>query len=537
MIVASQRENDMHRSSMSKLSPDISSSSPFHLFRNKISNENIQFQYAPETSSFETLPQTRVHHEIKHKPESLWRTKLTMKTLLSMANRDEAQALKDKKPIDYHMFLSNKFNKNSLLQYDDHIDKKFIAHTKPTIEQQYNEQENRKLYKRLLNTMGLRKPVAIKQSEQIPIKIKRRTKTKPAVNVPKNIVLSSHDSTPCLTHDEFEKPVLINYQAVPISVLNKFISKIFDVRIQPYLVKRSNNYNMDQPLDLTVSHEQVIKNKKFTIEYLTSLNNNSTRYQSSSITRHYLHSSSPPLHPVENQLNHNDNHVSMNSRLNEHVVPNICSPPLANGRLEMVNGGYGIKNPLFDCATEALQIKYSNELNHGEEFFCGLCTKKFKLQRLLNRHLKNHSQVKRYLCTFCGKGFNDTFDLKRHTRTHTGVRPFQCDQCEKAFTQRCSLESHERKVHGLSHKFGYKTRRNKLYVCEDCGHTSIDPANHYGHIKVMHPYSSLIHRQYDRRQFKFDSNTSSTSSSNNNTLISTSERSFSSPFKNGNGSD
>ncbi|CAF4175514.1 unnamed protein product, partial [Rotaria magnacalcarata] len=86
--------------------------------------------------------------------------------------------------------------------------------------------------------------------------------------------------------------------------------------------------------------------------------------------------------------------------------------------------------------------------------------------RLLNRHLKNHSQVKRYLCTFCG------------------VRPFQCDQCEKAFTQRCSLESHERKVHGLSHKFGYKTRRNKLYVCEDCGHTSIDPANHYGHIKV-----------------------------------------------------
>jgi uncharacterized Zn-finger protein len=39
---------------------------------------------------------------------------------------------------------------------------------------------------------------------------------------------------------------------------------------------------------------------------------------------------------------------------------------------------------------------------------------------LLNRHMKCHSDVKRYLCTFCGKGFNDTFDLKRHTRTHTG---------------------------------------------------------------------------------------------------------------------
>lgn len=62
----------------------------------------------------------------------------------------------------------------------------------------------------------------------------------------------------------------------------------------------------------------------------------------------------------------------------------------------------------------------ANSTSHGEEFVCGLCMKTFKLQRLLNRHLKNHSQLKRYLCTFCGKGFNDTFDLKRHTRTHTG---------------------------------------------------------------------------------------------------------------------
>jgi uncharacterized Zn-finger protein len=66
-------------------------------------------------------------------------------------------------------------------------------------------------------------------------------------------------------------------------------------------------------------------------------------------------------------------------------------------------------------------IYLANSTNHGAEFICGLCGKTFKLQRLLNRHLKNHSQLKRYLCTFCGKGFNDTFDLKRHTRTHTGL--------------------------------------------------------------------------------------------------------------------
>ena len=89
-----------------------------------------------------------------------------------------------------------------------------------------------------------------------------------------------------------------------------------------------------------------------------------------------------------------------------------------------------------------------------------------------------------------------------------GVRPFKCSQCDKAFTQRCSLESHQRKVHGLNHKFGYKTRRNKLYVCEDCGHTSTDPTNHFQHIKIYHPYSPILQRYYDKRQFKFESNSS-----------------------------
>jgi len=55
------------------------------------------------------------------------------------------------------------------------------------------------------------------------------------------------------------------------------------------------------------------------------------------------------------------------------------------------------------------------------EFRCRICNKAFPLQRLLNRHVKCHSDIKRYLCTTCGKGFNDTFDLKRHTRTHTGM--------------------------------------------------------------------------------------------------------------------
>lgn len=232
---------------------------------------------------------------------------------------------------------------------------------------------------------------------------------------------------------------------------------------------------MEQPLDLSRTQIEFPKKKNlFTIDYLTS-NHSPTSASckpSSSLTiknetnisptsSSSLHSY-PPLHPLENQLQH-ASILHQTPKYSEHVVPNLTSPPLIttsppcqstdlgkhfpNPSLEIVNGGHGIKNPLFDCATEALQIKYgqflipisichiisnqinalffpANCINQGAEFACGLCTKTFKLQRLLNRHLKNHSQLKRYLCTFCGKGFNDTFDLKRHTRTHTGLSCF-----------------------------------------------------------------------------------------------------------------
>ncbi|CAF0898453.1 unnamed protein product [Didymodactylos carnosus] len=203
---------------------------------------------------------------------------------------------------------------------------------------------------------------------------------------------------------------------------------------------------------------------------------------------------------------------------------------IPNTEFVVVNGGHGIRNPLFDCVSEEIQIKYASTTD-GEKFICRLCFKTFKLQRLLNRHLKNHSQLKRYLCTFCTKGFNDTFDLKRHTRTHTGIRPFKCEQCEKGFTQRCSLESHQRKVHGFALDYGYKTRRNKLYVCEDCGETSENPNKHYDHIRVYHPYSPLIHRHYDKRQFRLKNNslTYSLTSSEKTIILTSSSSSLASP--------
>ncbi|XP_075597580.1 putative transcription factor Ovo-like 1 [Balearica regulorum gibbericeps] len=127
-----------------------------------------------------------------------------------------------------------------------------------------------------------------------------------------------------------------------------------------------------------------------------------------------------------------------------------------------------------------------------ELFSCPVCQKSFGFQRMLNRHLKCHSEVKRHLCPYCGKGFNDTFDLKRHVRTHTGVRPYKCSLCEKAFTQRCSLESHLKKIHGVAQRYAYKERRAKLYVCEECGGTADSQDAHLAHLRQRHPHSPLL---------------------------------------------
>ncbi|EMP39223.1 Putative transcription factor Ovo-like 1 [Chelonia mydas] len=166
---------------------------------------------------------------------------------------------------------------------------------------------------------------------------------------------------------------------------------------------------------------------------------------------------------------------------------------------------------LFSCPVCQKGFSYQRMLNrhlkcHSEvkRHLCPYCGKGFNdtfdlkrhkgfsYQRMLNRHLKCHSEVKRHLCPYCGKGFNDTFDLKRHVRTHTGVRPYKCNLCDKAFTQRCSLESHLKKIHGVQQRYAYKERRAKLYVCEECGCTADSQEGHLLHLREQHPDSPLL---------------------------------------------
>jgi Zinc finger, C2H2 type len=75
----------------------------------------------------------------------------------------------------------------------------------------------------------------------------------------------------------------------------------------------------------------------------------------------------------------------------------------------------------------------------------------------------------------------------RFVATFSGVRPYRCTHCDKAFTQRCSLESHARKLHGLQLAYGYKQRRDKIYVCELCGFSADRPDSFHEHMTTVHP--------------------------------------------------
>lgn len=89
----------------------------------------------------------------------------------------------------------------------------------------------------------------------------------------------------------------------------------------------------------------------------------------------------------------------------------------------------------FSVSLYDAEVKRS--LTDGRVRCLQVCQKSFHHQRMLNRHVKCHSETKRHLCNFCGKGFNDTFDLKRHVRTHTGTH-----HCVHIYTHTHCVNAH-----------------------------------------------------------------------------------------------
>ncbi|ESN99231.1 hypothetical protein HELRODRAFT_162746 [Helobdella robusta] len=123
--------------------------------------------------------------------------------------------------------------------------------------------------------------------------------------------------------------------------------------------------------------------------------------------------------------------------------------------VEHVNSGRGIKNPL-------LQNHLIKQLHEGQD---------------LSKYIMSDNEQ-----------INRTYNTNHMIFNCTGVRPYKCEHCDKAFTQRCSLESHARKVHNVQFNYKHKERRDKLYVCEECGHSTRQSEEHFVHMKDQHPH-------------------------------------------------
>ena len=86
-------------------------------------------------------------------------------------------------------------------------------------------------------------------------------------------------------------------------------------------------------------------------------------------------------------------------------------------------------------------------------FKCTLCTKSYTCKSSLKQHINlNHGKLKqKLLCVFCARTFNTQQDLDRHVTTHTGAKPWRCSVCGKSYACKSSLSVHKRNAHEILH--------------------------------------------------------------------------------------
>lgn len=159
---------------------------------------------------------------------------------------------------------------------------------------------------------------------------------------------------------------------------------------------------------------------------------------------------------------------------------------------ELINiEGYG-KNRIFNCKEcNYKTISLPNIINHcakhsGKTLYqCKLCQKGFIQYASWSKHMEfTHKQYKEIItCHHCGKLIKGSGSFKRHLKSHSDIRKFQCDICKKMYKTKCTLQNH------------MNTHKDKNFTCEICA-------------KIFHTASGLwihiqyVHKKYNRKLFK-----------------------------------
>lgn len=79
---------------------------------------------------------------------------------------------------------------------------------------------------------------------------------------------------------------------------------------------------------------------------------------------------------------------------------------------------------------------------------CDQCDSTYKRPDALRSHIANrHLNIRPHTCSYCGLGFFTKRILNNHIRTHTDERPFSCEICQQTFRIKAGLYLHKQHHH------------------------------------------------------------------------------------------
>ncbi|KAL4234966.1 hypothetical protein ACF0H5_006607 [Mactra antiquata] len=82
-----------------------------------------------------------------------------------------------------------------------------------------------------------------------------------------------------------------------------------------------------------------------------------------------------------------------------------------------------------------------------QSFECNICHKMMSTKKILNRHLRLHSNPGKHSCPVCSKTFGLQSSLDFHMRTHDENKPFKCKVCLTTFSEKSTAIRHVKKQH------------------------------------------------------------------------------------------
>lgn len=107
-----------------------------------------------------------------------------------------------------------------------------------------------------------------------------------------------------------------------------------------------------------------------------------------------------------------------------------------------------------DSLESHLQLVCERKDRTGEsEFQCHVCQKKLTSKKILQRHLRLHSNSGLFPCTICSKTFGLKSSLEFHMKSHDMHKPFKCKICFITFSEKSTAIRHLKKQHSQTKDF------------------------------------------------------------------------------------